>query len=159
MNKVLWVLVGNSSSAQIYEVKGRGKNIEKVHVLDHPSSRLKTSEINSDRPGRSFDKGGIRRHALSSDVDAHRQERIDFAIELSHFLEKEKNENKFEELALIAPPDFLGELNQALPALLQKIVVKGINKDIPSYLTEQERVDRLCEYLELFNHHPTRNGN
>lgn len=150
----LWVLIANSGSAEIYAVQGKG--ISLVQRLDNPDGRLKSGEILTDRPGRSFEgrgRGGAgiggSRHALGSEVDAHMHEQQIFAHKLSDILKKEKALNKFDRLDIIAPPQFLGELRNVLHDNVKKCVHKEINKEIPSALSEKERIDWLCKFLDL----------
>lgn len=150
----LWVLVSNSSYAEIYSIKG--KEITLVQALDHPEGRLKSGEILSDRPGRSFEgrgRGGAgiggSRHALGSEVDVHMHEQQVFAKQIADVLQKEKSANKFDQLDIIAPPQFLGELRIILSDSVKKSIKKEINKEIPTTLSPQERIEWLCRFLEL----------
>ena len=145
----LWVLITNSSFAEIYCVNRNGKEIKKIHHIDFPKGREKGTDILSDRPGRSFDRMGDGRHALGTTVDLHSHEQKVFARQVIDILKKEKNENRFEHLAIFAPPQFLGEIRAALSDNLKSCVVKEFNKDIPEYLSEQERIDMFCKYLEI----------
>ncbi len=152
----LWVLVANSSFAEIYSIKG--KTIERVHQLDFPEGRLKSGEIESDRPGRTFDRPsrgaggasqGTSRHSYGSEVDAHTHEQEIFAHRIADILYKDKAQNKYDQIDIIAPPQFLGDLRKVLPEIVKKSVKREINKEIPSSLSEHERIESIRRYLEL----------
>jgi len=149
---VTWALVANSGFAQIYEIKGHGKEIKEILQIDNPDGRMKSGEILSDRPGRSFDSMGGSRHALGTEVDPHVHEQKIFAHKLVEILKKGIEGNSFQQLALIAPPQFLGELKLVLSENLKKIITKEINKDLPIYQNGKKRIEAICEYLDLWNH-------
>lgn len=147
----MWIVTANSSFAKIFEVKGHGKQIKEIRHLDFPQARKKGSEINSDRPGRSFDRMGKGRHALSTEVSLHEHENQVFAKQIAEILRIAHDSNSFDQLALVAPPQFLGQLKLALNNGLKKSIVKEIHKDLPEHLSERERIDHLANYLDLWN--------
>lgn len=148
----LWVLIADSSRAEIVEVEGIGKKITRKHQFKHPKSRAKNRALDTDRPGRTFDRVGGHKHAMSSEVDAHRHEQEIFAHELANVLSSELNEHQFEQFAIVAPPRFLGELNQSLSPQLKKALLKESNHDIAGIPDEKKRYDLMCQYLDLWNH-------
>ncbi|MBA3816931.1 MAG: host attachment protein [Parachlamydiaceae bacterium] len=149
----LWIVTANSGFAKIFEVKGHGRQITEIQHIDFPNGRLKSSEVNSDRPGRSFDSVGSGRHAHSPAVSVHVHENKVFARQIADLLQAAHTNPSpsFDELALIAPPHFLGELKLAISNGVKKCIIKEIPKDLPEYLSDKERIDHLCNYLELWN--------
>lgn len=150
----LWVLVANSSLAEIFSVNG--KEIKLVQRLENPSGRQKSGEILTDRPGRSFEgrgRGGAgsqgSRHALGTEIDVHLHEMQIFAHKLADILRKEKSLNSFDKLDIIAPPQFLGELRAILSDPIKKCISKEINKEIPATLSEHEKMDSIRKFLDL----------
>src|SRR4051812_46971600 len=115
-----WVVVANSSYAEIFEWSG--KQLKKVDLIDFPEGRLKGSAIVSDRPGRGFERSGLgNRHALSSETDPHLHEQEIFAHKLVDFLKKALNKNEFKDLTFVMPPDFLGLVRLVLPDSLKHL--------------------------------------
>lgn len=151
----LWVLIANSSFAEIYAVEKNGLSITKVQEIDFPDGRKKDSELLSERPGRGFEgpkPGGGKnygRHAYSTAIDAHTHEQQVFAHRLAEILYKGKNDRSYEQLAIIAPPEFLGELRQTLAENVKKSIYKEVNKDIPASQKQQDRIDSICRLLDL----------
>jgi len=150
----LWILVANSSKAEIYSLNG--KNIERVHLFDFPEGRQRSGEVLTDKPGRAFDRPTqgrsgqmVGRHAYSSETDFHTHEIQLFAHRIVDVLKKEKDLNHFDSLDIVAPPQFLGELRKLLPDSIKKSIKKELNKDIPSNLSDYERVEWLKKSLEL----------
>lgn len=149
--ETLWALVANSSNAQIFEIKGHGHSITKVHHIDHPDGRKKPAEINTDRQGHGSSHVGSHTHSLAPEVDTHSREQENFAHALAKELEKAYGEKAFQELALVAPAPFLGKLKQAFGDGLKKSVSKEVSKDLPETLSEDEIVKHLTRYLDLWN--------
>jgi protein required for attachment to host cells len=149
---VLWVVIANSSFAEIFEVKGRGKEIKKLERLDNPEGRAKGADILADRPGRSSEgpQGGStrRRHALGTETDVHLQEITRFAHELIEILQKAQK-NSFDQLALIAAPQLLGVLRGLLNNSLKEKVTKEIDKDFNASLSDPEKIEAICRLLDL----------
>lgn len=149
----IWVVIANSSKAEIYAVTP-GEKIEKVHQTDFPDGRKKSRDVYSDKPGRGFSRMGHSvgqgvRHALSTETDLHEHERQVFGHEIAEILRKAHAEHLFEKLALIAPPEFLGDLRQILPDSVRKAIYKELNKDLPDFMSETEKTDKICKLLEL----------
>jgi len=149
--QTLWALVANSSNAQIFEIKGHGHSISKIHHIDHPDGRKKSGDVNTDRQGHGSAHVGSHTHSHAAEVDPHSREQENFAHTLASQVEKAHNEKAFNELALVAPAPFLGKLKQAFGDALKKCVTKEVSKDLPDSLSEKEVVDHLTRYLDLWN--------
>jgi len=143
-----WVIAANSGSAEIFAVEP-GKSIELIQQINFPEGRMKGREILSDRPGRSFDKMGSARHALGTKTSLHTHEQQVFAHELCTLLRKGCEEQLFERLVMIAPPEFLGDLRKILPENVKRFLFQEINKEIPNFLSEIERKELICKYLDV----------
>lgn len=147
-----WVLLANSSSAEIFEIIG--KEVKRKHRIDFPEGRELDHNLYSDRPGRGFEgrsTGGLgkTRHAYSPHTEPHLHEQQVFASQVACFLDKALSEKSFEKIVVIAPPQFLGELRHAFSDSLKLVVEAEHNKDISSALPEAERIEAICKYLDL----------
>lgn len=126
-----WVLIADASSARIYAVHKaiifqeptNSKNLELVADFSHADSRKKGVDLTSDRLG-NFGSGTF---VESTDPKSHEAEI--FAHELLHYLENARNENKFKELILVSPANFMGLLHKHFPNTLNKVVTQTIEKD------------------------------
>lgn len=124
-----WIVVADSSRARILATRTRVQAPTDVATLDHPEGRMKAQEINSDRPGSIGDGNGSGRHGMEQpDVHHHHQEV--FAKQIADYLEKGRHQGKFAELALVAPPAFLGVLRQKMNGQLGKLVTHTVQKNL-----------------------------
>jgi protein required for attachment to host cells len=128
-----WVLVAHRSGARLFENAGRGKGLSLVQDLPHPEGRLKSGEINSDRPGRSYSSssggGGMARHGFGKD-DATVEVAAHFARELAGLLDRGRTEKRFDQLVLVAEPSFLGNLRASLTTPTAAAVSATLDKDL-----------------------------
>ena len=141
-----WILVANQSEARIYIVeKPRGPLVE-VGRLEHRAGQSRAGEMQSDRPGRAFERVGRVRHAMEPEVDPKEQEATKFAKEISHYLESGQQHGRFDRLVLVAAPHFLGLLRKALSPPTAKHVTQEIAKNLVQYDAEGIR-EHLPEKL------------
>lgn len=99
-------------------------------MLSHPEGRLHEQDLVSDRPGRTFDSQGTGRHAKEVEVGPKKHEAIVFAGRIAERLEAGRVRNAFDKLALIAPPEFLGLLRDALNPQLRALVLHEVDKNV-----------------------------
>ena len=124
-----WILVAHRGGARLFESPGPGKGLQLVEDIPHPEGRLKSGEINSDKPGRAFDTFG-RRHGMSQEHEAADQVSLMFAKHLCDKLEKARAENRFGKLVLVAESRLLGELRGALDKHTAALVSATLDKDL-----------------------------
>lgn len=141
-----WIAVADRNRCRVFEQSSRHGPLEEVVDLVSPMARLKSQDINADRPGRAFDSAGQGRHAMSSTIEPTEQETIRFAKEVADELHRGRMQHRFEKLYVIAEPRFLGHLRQALPRPLEEAVAAEIDKDWTGLAVEEIR-KRLREAL------------
>ena len=95
MKKESWILIANSSLARIYKLE-KNHQLAELNVFEHPESRLHNLDLVSDKPGRDFESGGTRRHALEQKTSPKKQEFSHFAKLLADYLEEERNQGNFD---------------------------------------------------------------
>lgn len=125
-----WILIANAARARVFALQNKGRSLETAWELEHAGSSLLSRDIASDRPGRTFDRAGDGRHAKEPPTDPTRYEKERFAREVAQKLDNDRKQNNFDELIIVAPPRFLGDLRLAMPAQLEGCVSKEVNKDL-----------------------------
>ena len=142
MNKT-WILIANRSQARLFHTENWGQEIAAVQEFSHPEGHKKGVELETDRPGRSFDSAGPGRHATGPEHDVHDQERLRFAKELAEFLELARKQRRFDRLGLAAAPQFLGALRGYFSIELKERVYIEIAKDFPQSFSGLELISAL----------------
>lgn len=137
-----WILVANASQAKLYANTGPRKGLVLLKDLSHPESREKAADLVSDRPGQMHSPGAGHR-ASQPKTDPKTNEARHFAQALARELNHGRVSNQFERLILVAPPAFMGLLNEKLDGPTANIVSDRFEKD---YTKASEKT--LAQHLE-----------
>jgi protein required for attachment to host cells len=136
-----WILVARRSNAVIFSSQGPGVPLAVVNEIDNPRGRLKNRDIDADRPGRTFDRRGFGRHAVSTEESPTERVEHEFAVRLAEQVDHDRALNAFDRLVLVAPPKLLGMLRSELPHPTRHLVVGELAKDLveatPTEVREQ----------------------
>lgn len=142
---VTWVLISNASGARLFGVPSRHRPWVLRREYLHPSSRSKGSELLSDRPGRTQESA---RPGVNTIFEPHlspkEAEARNFARILTEDLERGRNDNQYQRLAIVAPPHFLGLLRERLSPQLMSLVALTLDKDY-THVPDQELPAKLIE--------------
>ena len=129
-----WILVANGSEARLFRSTSHITDIELVDSFTHAESRMKGSELASDRPGHFMgDSGNGAAHgAFNEPVDPKEYEKERFAINLAKTLDSARATNQYNNLIVVAPAQFRGMLNKHLSKHCSQLVSKQLDKDYTS---------------------------
>lgn len=136
-----WILAAHRSGATVYEHTTPG-SLALVREFPHPEGRMKNRELGDDRPGRSYESGGVQRSSVGSDHVPVRDIAESFARMLAATLNTARTEHKYDKLVLMAEPRFLGTLREALDPHTSATVLGSVSKDFPR-VTEAEVKEHL----------------
>jgi protein required for attachment to host cells len=126
-----WVVVGHRAGARILEHKGPGKGLRLVSDLEHAEGRLKSGDLDTDKPGTSFSSGpGPGRHPMAPAETSHDHVAATFAARIAEVLGTARVEHRFEHIVLVAEPGFLGMLRSKLDAPTTAMVKSSLGKDL-----------------------------
>jgi protein required for attachment to host cells len=141
------IVVADQAEVDFYDMQ----HAEEVPLfaggIGDPVAHLHDRDIDSDRPGRVFDRaarpagrrGATAHHATGSERTPRKREAELFARRIAKVLEGAHRDGEFERLVLMAPPGFLGTLRQALPPSLHSVVAAQISKDLVHAPAERVR--------------------
>ena len=138
-----WILIANRSSASLFESDWPGKSMRRIQDIPHPQGRMQNSDIDTDKPGRSFDSFGQGRHSMSPKQEPTEHIAQQFALDLAELLNKGRVSHAYEKLVLMAEPKFLGILRAALNENTAALVVQTVNKELLNVKEED-----LANYLK-----------
>lgn len=143
-----WVVVAHRAGARIYENDGPGKGLRMLQEIAHPEGRLQDKELETDRPGRTFDRVGPgTRHAQSRQVTPSEHVAELWAKELAAVVEQGRTEQRYDRLVLVAEPRFLGRL-QAQLGNASGAVVATLKKNLID-AGPQEIVEQVGEVIAV----------
>lgn len=131
-----WIVSADRGRARIFLDSGNTKPLQEIEDMVCPSARSQMSEEVTDKlgplaAGKSMHGTGgalpSSQYEPQQTPDEHETEV--FAKDVCRYLLKARHEGRFEKLALVAAPGFLGALRSELDAQLKPLVSYEINKD------------------------------
>jgi protein required for attachment to host cells len=145
--KNTWVLIAHRGGARVFENKGPGKGLILLQDIPHPEGKLKSKDLGSDEPGRSFDSHGAR-HSFEQEVGPAAHVSEVFARQIAGILEEGRVGHRYGRLVLVAEARFLGILRAALSRETSTLVTATVNKDL-GHVETQEVSKHLQDVLPL----------
>lgn len=101
-----------------------------VGSLDSASAHLRSRDIGTDRPGRSFESAASAHHSVGERHDLHQMEKDRFLRFVADQLNEASAYGEFDELVIVAPPRALGELRTGLDGGTAKKLIGALEKDL-----------------------------
>jgi protein required for attachment to host cells len=142
--KRIWAIIANMEKAEIYSFeRNTPRDFQLIRSLEHPASKQKSQQLNA-APSGQFGPG-TGGHGTYAHNNPQQVEIDHFSQEIAKFIEHSKGRDEFDELALIAPPNFLGNLNQQLSKNCLKLVSVTMAKDYIAAIR-----DREIDYAQIF---------
>jgi protein required for attachment to host cells len=134
-----WVVVCDGSKALFLQNAGDAKfpNLQMRQVMEQPVPP--TSELGSDKPGRSHSSVGAGRSAVQQ-TDFHTQQEEEFLRQVMTKLDSAAQSGQMKSIILVAPPRALGVLRQHYTHALKQAVREEVQKDyvrMPVYEIEK----------------------
>lgn len=128
MKKETWVVVANSSQARIFKLEKLA--LQEIETFIHPQSRLHEGDLVADKYGTTNPSIGISRDSMDQQTSAKKVEAINFAKQVSDFMESARTSDKIERFFVAASPAFLGLLRQELHQATASLIAEEVAKDI-----------------------------
>ncbi|MEY2343012.1 host attachment protein [Acidithiobacillus sp. IBUN Pt1247-S3] len=139
MEAKTWILVANASHAKLYQRQHTLQVPEYLRSWEHEESRKHVEDLIADsaagRSQQSFAHGA--RPAIDPKTSPKLVVKEHFAAELGHYLNQERKAGTFAEIILVALPEFLGLLREALDKDMANCVTKSVAKDYTESHSEE----------------------
>lgn len=101
-----------------------------IGSLDSASAHMRSRDIGTDRPGRSFESSGGAHHAVGQRHDLHSMEKNRFVRLVGEQINADSRSDEFDELLLVAPQRALAELLEALDTTARAKLIGTLEKDL-----------------------------
>lgn len=132
-----WIVVANASLARIFRCDQALVPLVPVEVLTHEQSRLRGSELGTDRDGRQATDGRHGTVPFAPRTDRRRKEHTHFAREIAARLDKGLAAKEFDSVALFSSNPFLGELTAQLSDSVRSKVSAAFGNDFSAFGTAE----------------------
>ena len=139
--------MADGARARFFEGDPRRERLQLVMPEQHVHGREKTSDLTSDRQGRSFESHGSSRHPVEPRHDPKEIEKHRFVRHLVDVLTEALDQRKYDKLILVVPAKMLGDLRKLLPARVAALVEAELDRDLTHEpeAALSEHVQRLLE--------------
>lgn len=132
--KTTWVLVADGARARILANEGPKTGLVPVPGTARSQHIPTTTEMGSDRPGRSFSSASAgARAAIEPRIDWHEFEKHKFAKQIAGLLDTACVAGDFDHLVLVAPAATLGDLRASLADQTRAKVSGELAKDLTKH--------------------------
>lgn len=142
------IVVANRTNARLLRCDGPGRALEIVGELEHPEGRKANRDMDTDRPGRAYDRHGPGRHAMEKEQSTRERSAADFARAIARAIETARNDAVFEDVVLVADPRFLGMLRDSLDPVTSRMVRGTVRRDL-AHLEPRDLPPHLSEILPI----------
>lgn len=155
-----WIITANAGRARIFSEDEPAAPLQEVEDMVNSAARLRETEVLTDKLGpTAAGKSGHNIGGTQGVAQAHNagagapnkqyqpahppaeQEAEQFARDISDYLMKAHQENRFQQIVLSASPQFLGALRMFLDPHIKPLIKQEFNKDYthvaPNQLREQ----------------------
>lgn len=147
------IVVASRAEALFFDVGPTGALTSTGRLTD-AAARLRDRDLAADRPGRVFDRappatgrrGAGAHHGTDGERSPHRQQAAVFARRIAAALERDRRSNRFQRVALVAAPGFLGLLRESLKGPLAKMLAAHVPVDLVHCAAPRLRV-QLAQML------------
>jgi protein required for attachment to host cells len=123
-----WIVAADSSRARVLQVADRQKQLTEIEDLLNPGGRMDDRELTTDAHPRFRGTGGPGSDRQETGAAEHETEL--FAKRIGDYLDKARNDHRYDRLYLVAPPKFLGVLCGKLNKEVGKLVADELDKDL-----------------------------
>lgn len=117
---MIWLVVADGAKARFFDTNLKGEPFEELETLENERGRERNREMERDRPGRTQSGGGQR--SAYDEGDKRDIVEAQFAGRVADYLEKARQDDKFDDLVVLAAPKFLGQLRNDFPDSLENAV-------------------------------------
>lgn len=128
--KITWVAVLDHQRLHVYRTEPPRWQLLREENATREQPLPRSSEIISDRQGRSFDLLGGQRHAMQPHSDPREIEGRRFITSIAADLLQARRDERYQRLVIVAPPKAMGELRELLPAAVAEVVAAELTEDL-----------------------------
>lgn len=123
-----WILVADAASARLFLRENAG-SLSRVEALYHDDSRKHEGDLRTGGKGEVEDSAAHGRHQADPQTRTSEKHEDIFAKQIVARLKSGLNNDDFDELVLVAAPQFLGRLRDRLDSPLSQRLVATLDKD------------------------------
>lgn len=141
-----WIVTADESRARVLQVQDRTTQaLEEIDTFANPSGRAHARDLQTDAEPRFNGRGGGKAGSVPTGgpaSDREAQGAIEhsvrlFAQRIGAYLEQARQQHRYDELVLVAPPKFLGALRKELGKEVNETIADELPKDLSGLNTRE----------------------
>lgn len=144
-----WLVVANAHQCRIFQYQKAINQLTLLNKFQHEESKLKRNALVADGSG-SYRSSSAVNAAYSEIADPKYVEKQNFAREIVGELEQGRVASDFNDLFIVAPPQFHGLINKNCNKNLSRMVVKDVQKDYCA-CDKNKLLDFICQCRSEIN--------
>ena len=125
-----WIIAADESRARVLQVAGP-QQFDEIEALVNPAGRQSNRELTTDAHPRFRGTSGPGSDRQETSAVEHAVEL--FAKRVGDYLERARQEHRYDALVLVAPPKFLGALRKELDKEVEKLVTREVPKELSGF--------------------------
>jgi len=126
----LWVLLADGEHARVVCPGTVAGSFHTAFALDSAKAHLRSRDLGTDQPGRSFESMGNSRSSVGERHDLHEQAKERFLAFVADAVNQAATEGRFDQLVVVAHGRALHALREQLGELAQQRVIGTLEKDL-----------------------------
>ena len=150
-----WVLVASRTGACLFNTSALAHDVTLIQEIENETGRLKNQDINADRGGRGLSRFGLAGDSKMKQNTPVKVETQKFIKSLATILDLGRSQGKFDDLILVAEPQFLGVLKSSLNPKISSCIIASFKKNLMNHRNHKVR-DALNELIWPGNHRSDR---
>jgi protein required for attachment to host cells len=133
---ISWIVTANAGRARFFSQEARATPLAEINDMINPEVHLSTANTESDRIGQRAASKSKHSVGAPTQPSGYQPNQLPaehhtelFARNIASFLLQSYHKGLFQQLTLVASPEFLGILRKLLDSNLVSIITQEINKD------------------------------
>lgn len=126
-----WIIVADSNRARLFQTDAGLDELTELTDFLNPAGRMANGELRHDALGQFYARGE-RKQSNTAEPNISATEHSDelFSRTITRYLKQSHDSHRYDELSIVAAPDFMGLLRKQLPKQITKCVTRELTKDI-----------------------------
>lgn len=125
----LWIAIADGEHARLV-ARAADNALHTQTRLDSAAAHKQTSDLVSDRAGRSFESASPTRHAVTPRSDPHARAQLAFGHQVGEAVNAAAAAGRFDQIVLVAPADILHAIQERLDTAVRPRVLGTLMKDL-----------------------------
>jgi len=134
-----WILVADGARARLFEAASPDDGLNELACFANPGGRSHGRNFTTARPPTVDESVGAARHSIEPHTTLREKTTDRFARTLKDELERARNDHRYAQLVIVAPPRFLGALHGTFPKPLRDCVVAEVKRNLTALRTSDIR--------------------